>query len=144
MLKRTKIVKLLNAPATIDEVLVKGWVKTRRDSKDFSFVEVNDGSCLKNIQVIAKDNLDNYEEVKKLINFENVIDNTELYKELSEEDITAKVIEILDARIPRSSQNPDIQNITRNKKKIVLLNKSDLADDKQTKRLFVLVSDTAI
>ena len=44
------------------------------------------------------------------------------------------VIEILDARIPISSQNPDIQNITRNKKKIVLLNKSDLADDKQTQK----------
>ena len=44
------------------------------------------------------------------------------------------VIEILDARIPVSSQNPDIQNITRNKKKIVLLNKSDLADEKQSQR----------
>ena len=66
MLKRTKIVKLLNADSTIDEVLVKGWVKTRRDSKDFSFIEVNDGSCLKNIQIIAKDNLNNYDEVKKL------------------------------------------------------------------------------
>ena len=54
MLKRTKIVKLLNADSTIDEVLVKGWVKTRRDSKDFSFIEVNDGSCLKNIQIIAR------------------------------------------------------------------------------------------
>lgn len=42
------------------------------------------------------------------------------------------VIEILDARIPQSSQNPDIQNIVKNKKKIVLLNKSDLADEKQT------------
>lgn len=66
MLKRTKIVKLLNADSPIDAVLVKGWVKTRRDSKDFSFIEINDGSCLKNIQVIAKDDLDNYEEVKKL------------------------------------------------------------------------------
>ena len=44
------------------------------------------------------------------------------------------VIEILDARIPLSSQNPDIQNIVRNKKKIILLNKSDLADDKQSQR----------
>jgi ribosome biogenesis GTPase A len=44
------------------------------------------------------------------------------------------VIEILDARIPVSSQNPDIQNITRNKKKIVLLNKSDLADEKDNQR----------
>lgn len=45
------------------------------------------------------------------------------------------VIEILDARIPISSQNPDIQNITKNKKKIVLLNKSDLADEKQTRKM---------
>ena len=43
------------------------------------------------------------------------------------------VIEILDARIPKSSQNPDIQKIINNKKKIVLLNKSDLADEKQTR-----------
>ena len=42
------------------------------------------------------------------------------------------VVEILDARIPISSQNPDIQEITKNKKKIILLNKSDLADEKET------------
>ena len=44
------------------------------------------------------------------------------------------VIEILDARIPLSSQNPDIQKITSNKKRIVLLNKADLADEKQTQK----------
>jgi len=42
------------------------------------------------------------------------------------------VIEILDARIPLSSRNPDIQAITKNKKKIILLNKIDLADEKMT------------
>ena len=66
MLKRTKIAKLLQAEAPMDEVLVKGWVRTRRDSKDFSFVEVNDGSCLKNIQVIANNTLKNYDDVKKI------------------------------------------------------------------------------
>ena len=45
------------------------------------------------------------------------------------------IIEILDARIPISSRNPDIQNIIRNKKKIVLLNKCDLADEKQTREM---------
>ena len=49
-----------------DGILLKGWVKTKRDSKDFSFLEINDGSCLKNIQVIAKNTLNNYDEVKKL------------------------------------------------------------------------------
>ena len=43
------------------------------------------------------------------------------------------VIELLDARIPISSQNPDISQITRNKKKIIVLNKCDLADDNQNK-----------
>ncbi len=66
MLKRTKIKKLLASEQTIAEVLVKGWVKTKRDSKDFSFIEVNDGSCLKNIQIIANSTLNNYDEIKKL------------------------------------------------------------------------------
>lgn len=44
------------------------------------------------------------------------------------------VIELLDARIPYSSRNPDMQKIIQNKKRIVLLNKADLADDKETKK----------
>ncbi|MEM6330282.1 MAG: asparagine--tRNA ligase [Planctomycetota bacterium] len=41
---------------------VQGWVRTRRDSKGgFSFIEVNDGSCLANLQVIADGELPNYE-----------------------------------------------------------------------------------
>ena len=41
------------------------------------------------------------------------------------------VIEILDSRIPISSRNPDIANLTQRKDKIIILNKSDLADQKQ-------------
>ena len=44
------------------------------------------------------------------------------------------VIEILDARIPISSQNPDIKQLTKNKKKIYVLNKSDLADERETSK----------
>ena len=40
-------------------------------------------------------------------------------------------IELLDSRIPISSQNPDIAKFTKNKKKIIVLNKSDLSDEKQ-------------
>ena len=43
------------------------------------------------------------------------------------------VIELLDARIPISSQNPNIAEITKNKKKIIVLNKCDLSDDRQNK-----------
>ena len=68
MLKRTKIVALLASSAPQEQVLLKGWVRTRRDAKDFSFIEVNDGSCLKNMQVIANNTLKNYEDIKKTHN----------------------------------------------------------------------------
>ena len=44
------------------------------------------------------------------------------------------VCEILDARIPRSSQNPDIQELTREKPKLVVLSRVDLADPEGTRR----------
>lgn len=44
------------------------------------------------------------------------------------------VIEILDARIPKSSQNPDISEIVSDKKRIIVLNKCDLADEKETEK----------
>ncbi len=44
------------------------------------------------------------------------------------------IIEILDARIPISSRNPDILNLTKNKKRVIVLNKSDLADERQNSK----------
>ena len=50
------------------EATLRGWVRTRRDSKGgFSFLELNDGSCLGNVQVVAEAALPNYQsEVLKL------------------------------------------------------------------------------
>src|SRR6185312_13746205 len=49
-------------------VLLRGWVRTRRDSKGgFSFIELNDGSCQGNVQIVAPGELTNYEsQVKHL------------------------------------------------------------------------------
>ena len=65
-MQRTKIHQLLKSETPIEQVLIKGWVRTRRDSKDFSFIEINDGSSLKNMQVIADAALNNYTDIKKL------------------------------------------------------------------------------
>jgi asparaginyl-tRNA synthetase len=65
-MKRSKVVALLRTDAPKSAVLVKGWVRTRRDSKGFSFLEINDGSCLKNIQIIADADMDDYPAVKDL------------------------------------------------------------------------------
>lgn len=47
-------------------VKVSGWVKTIRDSKSFGFIELNDGSFFKNVQVVFTDKLNNFEDIKKL------------------------------------------------------------------------------
>src|SRR5262245_60815949 len=48
------------------KVLLRGWVRTRRDSKvGCSFIELNDGSCQGNVQVVAPADLANYESVVK-------------------------------------------------------------------------------
>ena len=67
-MKRIRIAELFSAERTGQNTTVMGWVRTRRDSKGgFSFIEVNDGSCLANLQVIADDSLPNYkEEILKL------------------------------------------------------------------------------
>ena len=44
------------------------------------------------------------------------------------------VVEVLDARMPRSSQNPDLKEWTKNKKKVIVLNKSDLAEETENKK----------
>ena len=48
------------------EVVVEGWVKTVRDSKTFGFIELNDGSFFKNVQVVFDDSLSNFAEICKL------------------------------------------------------------------------------
>ena len=65
-MKRIKIKPLLCAKTSLGAVCVKGWVKTRRDAKGFSFIEINDGSCLANLQVIADAAMADYEKIKTL------------------------------------------------------------------------------
>lgn len=50
---RTLIKNVLASTEPRDEVEIKGWVRTRRDAKGFSFMEINDGSCLSNVQVVV-------------------------------------------------------------------------------------------
>jgi len=47
------------------EVVVEGWIRTIRDSKNFGFIELNDGTFMKNVQIVFESNLGNFDEVKK-------------------------------------------------------------------------------
>ena len=66
MLSPTSVKDALGRSAPVEAILVQGWVRTRRDSKDFSFIELNDGSSLRNLQIIARNALPNYPEVQRL------------------------------------------------------------------------------
>ncbi len=48
------------------EVTLSGWVRTARDSKTFGFIELNDGSYFKNVQIVYEDKLENFAELTKL------------------------------------------------------------------------------
>ena len=48
------------------EITLEAWVKTLRDSKTFGFIEINDGTFFKNVQIVFTDKLSNFEKIKKL------------------------------------------------------------------------------
>ena len=48
------------------EITLEGWVRTVRDSKNFGFIEINDGSFFKNVQIVFSDKLENFNEICKL------------------------------------------------------------------------------
>ncbi len=50
---RTLVKHVLASAEPKEAITVKGWVRTRRDAKGFSFIELNDGSCLANLQVVV-------------------------------------------------------------------------------------------
>ena len=65
-MQRSKIRELLGRESAGDDVLVQGWVKTRRSSKAVSFVQISDGSTLTDIQVVADESLPNFQAVEAL------------------------------------------------------------------------------
>src|SRR2546428_14170281 len=61
-MQASRIKQVLDGGQVGARVLVNGWVRTRRDSKGgFSFIELNDGSCMKSLQVAADHQLGHYE-----------------------------------------------------------------------------------
>ncbi|MBE9481536.1 MAG: asparagine--tRNA ligase [Bacteroidetes bacterium] len=97
-MKRTKINDLLKSEDYGKKVNVKGWVRTKRSSKNIAFITLNDGSCLNNIQIVV--DLNNFDEkVLDKINTGAAISvDGELIESQGAEqkvELTAKTIEVL-------------------------------------------------
>ena len=81
------------------EVQISGWVKTVRDSKTFGFIELNDGSFFKNVQIVFDDKLSNFAEICKLsISSSIIVTGTVVKTENAKQpfEIKASSIEIFD------------------------------------------------
>lgn len=63
-----RIAELLKTAQPGETVTVQGWVRTKRELKEFTFVEVNDGSSLANLQVVINFDVPNYQTVIKQVN----------------------------------------------------------------------------
>ena len=64
--RRNRIVDLLESKEYGSDVVVKGWVRSKRGNKNINFITINDGSIIHNIQIVAE--VANFaEEVLKLI-----------------------------------------------------------------------------
>ena len=66
---RTTIKQIFRQPQDYygKKVFLSGWIRSNRDSKSFGFIELNDGSFFKNLQIVyTEENLDNFKEVVKL------------------------------------------------------------------------------
>ncbi|TVQ42278.1 MAG: asparagine--tRNA ligase [Gloeocapsa sp. DLM2.Bin57] len=63
-----RIVDILKQGQPNQEVVMQGWIRTKRELKEFAFLEVNDGSCLANLQVILAPELPDYPELVKQLN----------------------------------------------------------------------------
>jgi asparaginyl-tRNA synthetase len=64
-MRGTRVKDVLSSPSSGGEALVHGWIRTARHSKGFSFVEINDGSTIHNLQAVCDASLPNYESAIK-------------------------------------------------------------------------------
>ena len=81
------------------EIQVSGWVKTVRDSKTFGFIELNDGSFFKNVQIVFDDKLENFSDICKLSISSTIIVTGNLVKTENAKqpfEIKANNIEVFD------------------------------------------------
>ena len=80
------------------DVQVSGWVRTVRDSKTFGFIEINDGSFFKNLQIVFDNSLENFEDICKLTLSSSITVQGELVKTENAKqpfEIKAKKVELI-------------------------------------------------
>lgn len=96
-MKRTTVKELFQTKPEEQDVLVKGWVRSLRKSKSFCFIVLNDGSAQKDIQIIADEKLEGYEEFTKCLTGSALAINGKLVASQGKQpiEIQATAVEII-------------------------------------------------
>lgn len=68
MIITNRIINILRQGKPEDKIKIQGWVRTKRELKEFTFIEVNDGSSLASLQVVLNQDLPNYDTIVKRLN----------------------------------------------------------------------------
>ncbi len=84
-------------------IVVSGWVRTSRSSKDFGFIEINDGSFFKGLQIVFDNNLNNFSEVEKV----SVGSSLEIQGDLVESPAAGQAFELKATKITILSLAPE-------------------------------------
>ena len=97
-MRRTRIKDIMGRESAGGEVMVQGWVKTRRSSRAVSFIQVNDGSTLGDLQVVAEESLPNYQIIETLNTGCSITVTGELVESLGKGqkyEVQARTLEVL-------------------------------------------------
>ena len=97
------------------EIKVSGWIRTVRDSKTFGFIELNDGSFFKNLQIVFDNTLSNFNEICKLtisssVEITGIFTKTENAKQPFELKATSvKVVDLSDSDYPLQKKRHTVE-----------------------------------
>lgn len=67
-MEKLRVKNILQMKPDDQNIIIEGWVRTKRESKAFSFIELNDGSTLSNLQIILDSSIDGYAKIMQKIN----------------------------------------------------------------------------
>lgn len=93
-MKRSRISELLKTKPLDQEVIVKGWVRSIRNSKTFSFIILNDGSCQSDMQIIADESLKGYAEFIKCLNGSSMAIKGKLISSKGKQAVELQALEV--------------------------------------------------
>lgn len=65
-MKNIRVADVLLSESEVPSLVVQGWVRTKRESKEFVFLEINDGSCLKNLQAIVDTGAEGFDQLERV------------------------------------------------------------------------------